>query len=157
MARLYVVQAQPNPPGRDTVSPGRATNDQLNREWVELEAIEGNRDVAGDEVLQLTFSPRCEVTGSDVLIKFGSGTLNQGNRIRLHTGSGTAGWEGNIFLMYLGRGWYIWNNRCGDRVTTRNAGTIQDSAGYAPNPPEGVLVRVAGTDRLVPAHLAAYR
>jgi hypothetical protein len=43
---LYIVAAQPNPPGRDA-SYGRTTNEVLNAEWVEFVAL-SNRDLTGD-------------------------------------------------------------------------------------------------------------
>lgn len=151
MSTLYIVQAQPNPPGKDTLRRGQATNAQLNEEWMEFEAIGGDRQLIEDTVSHLTFSSTCTATGDDVLITFGQGTLKQGQRLRLHTGTGINQWSGNVFHMYLGREWYVWNNVCGDRVTIRYKTTLVDSAGYAPRPPEGVLLRVPGTDRLEPA------
>lgn len=76
--------------------------------------------------------------------------MKQGQRLRLHTGPGVNQWVGvgSLFHMYLGRGWFVRNNACGDRATIRFQDTVLDSAGYRPNPPEGVLVRVPGTDRL---------
>lgn len=148
MSSLYIVQAQPNPRGKDTVRRGIATNDQLNEEWIEFEAINGDRNLTGDTVTHLTFSNTCAVTGANELIRFSDGTLSNGLRLRLHSGTGTKGWSGNLFHMYLGRDWFVWNNACGDRATVRYNDQVLDTAGYAPHPPEGVLVRVYGTDRL---------
>lgn len=153
MSTLYIVRAQPNPPGKDAAS-GQTTNERLNEEWLEFEAINGDRTLLDDQVLHLTFSNSCSVTGQDVVFAFGSGTLNQGNRIRLHTGSGQPFWSGKVYHMYMGRGWFVWNNWCGDRITVRYHGSVVDSAGYAPRPPEGVLVRVPGTDRLEPVRVS---
>jgi hypothetical protein len=91
-----------------------------------------------------------------VLVEFSEGVLRQGQRLRLHTGHGTNQWVGNTFHMYLGRDWFVWNNGCGDRVTVRYQQQVIDTAGYAPRPPEGVLVRVPGTDRLERSRLPAY-
>lgn len=156
MSTLYVVQAQPNPPGKDTLRRGLATDDQLNKEWVELEAIDGDRNLSGDVVSHLTFSGVCQVTGEDVLIEFSAGTLARGQRLRLHTGRGTNQWVGTTYHMYLGRDWFVWNNGCGDRVTVRYQQNVVDSAGYAPRPPEGILTRVPGTDRLEKSRQIAY-
>jgi hypothetical protein len=151
MSTLYIVQAQPNPPGKDTLRRGQASHTQLNEEWIEFEAVGGERQLSGDVVSHLTFSSTCAVTGEDVLVSFSQGTLKQGQRLRLHTGSGVNQWSGNVFHMYLGRDWFVWNNVCGDRATVRFQQNVVDTAGYAPRPPEGVLVRVPGTDRLEPA------
>jgi hypothetical protein len=148
MSTLYIVQAQPNPPGKDTIRRGTATDRQLNEEWVEFEAVNGDRTLAGDAISHLTFSGTCQVTGQDVLMRFNEGTLRQGQRLRLHTGRGINQWIGGTFHMYLGLGWFVWNNGCGDRVTVTFQQNVVDSAGYAPRPPEGVLTRVPGTDRL---------
>jgi hypothetical protein len=156
MSTLYIVQAQPNPPGKDALRRGLATAYQLNEEWVEFEAINGDRNLVGDVVSHLTFSPTCQVTGEDVLINFSDGTLRQGQRLRLHTGRGVNQWAGTTFHMYLGRDWFVWNNACGDRVTVRYQQSVLDSAGYAPHPPEGVLARVPGTDRLEKVRQWAY-
>lgn len=156
MSTLYIVQAQPNPRGKDTVRRGLAANEQLNEEWIEFEAVNGDRTLTGDVVTHLTFSGTCAITGADELIRFSDGKLLNGQRLRLHTGRGTNGWSGNIFHMYLGREWFVWNNGCGDRATVSYDGRVVDTAGYAPRPPEGVLVRVPGTDRLEPAQQWAY-
>lgn len=136
MATLYLTAIQPNPPGRD----------DLNEEWVEFEAVGGTRNLINDVVTQLTFTDRCEVTGEVELIRFNAGQLNEGQRVRLHTGSGTATWRGNTYHMYLGRSWFVWNNRCGDRATIRYDKSVVDRAGYGPSPREGVLYRVAGAN-----------
>ena len=152
MSILYVVRAQPNPRGKDTLWSGAATNQQLNEEWVEFEAVGGDRNLTGDVVTHVTFSAHCRTTGSDELIKFSEGTLSVGRRLQLHTGFGTNGWVGVTFHMYLGRSWFVWNNACGDRATVSYNGRIIDSAAYAPRPPEGVLERIVGTDRLEPSY-----
>ncbi|MCW2986939.1 MAG: hypothetical protein JWR63_4509 [Conexibacter sp.] len=157
MSTLYIVQAQPNPPGKDALRPGQATDRQLNDEWIEIQAVNGTRHLAGDEISQLTFTGVCVVTGAEVVISFSEGVLHQGQRLRLHTGRGTNYWDGSTFHMYLGRTWFIWNNRCGDRITIRYQQGVVDTAGYAPGAPEGVLARVAGTDRLEPVRATAYR
>jgi hypothetical protein len=156
MSRLYIVQAQPNPRGKDAIRRGVATNDQLNEEWIELEAVEGERTLIGDVISHLTFSNSCAITGADELVRFSDGKLLQGQRIRLHTGRGQNGWLENTFHMFLGREWYVWNNGCGDRCTVTYDGRVVDTAGYAPRPPEGILVRVVGTDRLEPVSQWAY-
>ena len=137
-----------NPPGKDTIRRGTATDRQLNDEWVEFEVVNGDRALVGDVVSHLTFGSACQATGEDVLIQFGEGILRQGHRLRLHTGRGINQWSGTTFHLHLGREWFVWNNGCGDRVIVRHRQTLVDSAGYAPRPPEGVLTRVPGTDRL---------
>jgi hypothetical protein len=123
---------------------------QLNAEWLELHATAAV-NLTGMTLSHLTFDRECRVTGQEVVVQFSAGTLTAGQRLRLHTGSGANGWNGGTYHMYLGHDWYIWNNGCGDRATIMQGATKVDTAGYAPRPPEGVLVRRAGTDLLVPA------
>jgi hypothetical protein len=141
MSTLYIVQAQPNPPGKNVVRGGHATDRQLNEEWIESEARNGDRNLTGDVISHLTFSPLCGVTGQDVLVNFSQGALRQGQRLRLHTGAGAGQWIGNTFYMYSGRKWFVWNNACGDRATVHYQQTVVDTAAYAPHPPEGVVVQ----------------
>lgn len=145
------MRAQPNPPGKDTIWRGQASNERFNEEWIEFEAVAGDRNIVGDEVYHLTFADTCTITGEANIVRFNQGQLSQGQRLQLHTGTGLGVWVGNVFHMYLGLGWFIWNNKCGDRATIRYNGGLIDTAGYAPGPPEGILVRVPGTDRLEPA------
>lgn len=147
---VYIQQAQPNPPGRDRVATGKATVAQLNAEWLELHATSAV-NLTGMTLSHLTFDREGRVTGTEVVVPFSAGTLTAGQRLRLHTGPGANGWNGGTFHMYLGRDWYIWNNRCGDRATIMQGATTVDTAGYAPRPPEGLLVRRSGTDLLVAA------
>lgn len=153
MPDLYIVRAQPNPPGRDARRGGQVTNSKLNEEWVEFVVQEG-RHMVGDELSHLTFDGYCRTTGVEVVFRFGAINLSPGHRVRVHTGVGTPEWEGSTLHVYAGRSWYVWNNGCGDRATLAYNGRAIDSTYYEANPPEGVLVRRRGTDRLVPQHAA---
>lgn len=152
---LYITSAQPNPPGRDTARPGMALNSTLNEEWVEFRA-NADRNLSGDQLFHETFTSQCVRTGSDLLHTFGAFRVNRGQHVRVHTGSGQPNWIGDTLHIYLNRTWFVWNNGCGDRATLAFNNAIIDSAGYAPRPPEGVLGRVAGTDRLERSHTQAY-
>lgn len=146
MPDLYITMAQPNPPGRDRVPYGKATNAQLNEEWVEFRA-DADRRLDGDVLTHLTFAAGCTVSGLDQLLSF-TGQLLRGQSIRIHTGSGTTYFDGSTYHMYVGANWYKWNNDCGDRATVSRNGYTIDSAGYGPRPREGILSRVPGTDGL---------
>jgi hypothetical protein len=154
MPDLYLGTAQPNPPGRDASRPGTTTNTKLNEEWVEFEALAA-RNLAGDELSHLTFNSACQRTGQDQVFRFGAVQLQQGQRVRVHTGVGTAQWVGNILHVYAARSWFLWNNSCGDRAILSYNGNVIDSAYYDARPPEGELVRQAGTDKLVPRYRSA--
>jgi hypothetical protein len=145
MSSLYLTAIMPNPPGRDRVTSSAA---RLNEEWVEFAAVDPNRNLAGDELHHLTFtSYGCSVTGRVCLERFGAVAVLREQRVRVHTGSGQPWWEGNVLHWYLGHGWFVWNNACGDRaVLTFNGGTL-DWAEYSANPPERVLTRILGTNR----------
>lgn len=150
MIDLYITQVLPNPPGRDRPPHGGPTNEQLNREWVEFTNASGRvLDMNGVQLLHFTFDRRCQKTGEDRLTTF-SGEFNPGYSLRVHSGFGEVSWEGTIRHVYVGSPSYAWNNACGDTAVLRNgAGTLVDWASYAPNPPEGkVLRRVSGTNKL---------
>ena len=150
MPSLYIVRAQPNPRGKDATRSGYVTSEKLNEEWIEFEVRE-NRNIVNDVLSHLTFTGYCQQTGEDTLITFGSRQMLVGQRVRVHTGRGTDQWIGNTLHMYLNRSWFVWNNACGDRATLSYQNTIIDQARYRPNPPEGELVRMAGTEWLQPA------
>ncbi len=122
----------------------------LNEEWLEFEALV-DRILAGDTLWNLEYGPYCRVLRRAELVRFSSGTALKGQRVRVHTGRGRDHLMGYTHHVYLGRSWFVWNNRCGDRATLTFNGGLIDSAQYAPNPPEGLLVRQRGTDLLVPA------
>ncbi len=115
-----------------------------------------SRILVGDVISHLTFSNTCAITGEDQLIHIPGGTLPSGRRLRLHTGRGTDAWVMDIMHIYLNRNWFVWNNACGDRATVRYQNQVIDTAGYTPNPPEGVLVRIRGTNRLEPVARYGY-
>ena len=157
MPDLLIVAAQPNPLGRDTTRPGFATNNSLNNEWLEFVA-QAARNLVGDVLHHETYGSACVRSGSTPLITFPSVQLQPGHRVRVCTGRGANEWTGGTLFFYLNRDWFVWNNVCGDRATLTYQSTIIDTARYAPNPPEGVLSRVSGTDRLEPAgHTALHR
>jgi hypothetical protein len=155
MPDLYLVAIQPNPPGRDASQGGTTTNAKLNEEWVEFEALEA-RNLSGDELAHLTFNSACQRTGQDAIFRFGTVQLQRGNRVRVHTGAGASQWVGITLHVYAGRPWFVWNNGCGDRAFLTYNTSVIDSAYYNAYPPEGELVRQAGTDKFVPRYRAAW-
>jgi len=136
MGTLYLTQIQPNPPGRDTVSPGRATAAQLNAEWVQVTVV-GNdgRSLQGDRLDHNTYrSTGCVLLGNDMIVQFSDGILLPGQSMRIHTGPGVSRWEGNLLHVHAGRNWFVWNNRCGDKAVFSFEQWVIDWAAYAPNP-----------------------
>jgi len=126
----------------------------LNEEWIDIQAID-SRSMVNDVLTSLAHDNACSVTGVQVLCTFPSIQLLPGQSIRVHTGSGTAGFIGHTYHYYLGRSWFVWNNGCGDRATVSYNGGVVDSAWYAARVPEGVLVRSTNSDELVPRYKAA--
>jgi hypothetical protein len=148
MSALLVTFALPNPAGKDRSASG-VTNVQLNNEWVEFKnVINQSVPLEGLALLHQTYNPSCQRTGEESLFTF-KGSLAPGQSVRLHTGRGETKQEGAVFHLYLNRGNFVWNNRCGDSVILRSGTTIVDWAAYDRNPPEGrVLARIAGTNKL---------
>jgi hypothetical protein len=148
MPNLLISHALPNPVGKDRTSSG-ATNTQLNGEWVEFKnAINQSVPLDGLALLHQTYNPSCQRTGEESLLTF-KGSLAPGQSVRVHTGRGETQQEGAVFHLFLNRGNFVWNNRCGDSVILRSGTTIVDWAAYGQNPTEGrVLTRVAGTNTL---------
>jgi hypothetical protein len=149
MSSLYLTKIQPNPPGRDAAG-GIALPGKLNEEFVEFEVRGASRNMSGDLLTQLTFrTGSCTVSGTDAIFKFGSIEIPPGRSIRIHTGAGSAYWDGNVLHAYAGRSWFVWNNDCGDRAALEFNGLVLDWAAYAPSPREGILVRVPNTNRFI--------
>jgi hypothetical protein len=101
MASLYITSAQPNPPGRDAARGGFTSNAKLNEEWVEFTVL-ADRNMTGDALSHLTFNEYCRRTGAEVLYQFGTLQLRAGHRVRVHTGVGTAAWNGDTLHVLRG-------------------------------------------------------
>lgn len=151
MPKFTITRALPNPMGKDRTPSHQVTNHQLVGEWVEFTNTGGQAlNLQGLSLHHYTFNQACSKTGEDQVTSF-SGTLAAGQSIRVHTGAGTGQWEGSVFHFYLGKGNFIWNNRCGDTVVLRFGQTqeLEDWASYAANPAEGaVLTRIPAQNRL---------
>lgn len=148
MPNLLVNYAHPNPAGKDRSSSG-TTNSQLNGEWVEFRNnINQPVSMDGVTLVHQTYNQNCQQTGSDVLMAF-RGTLVVGQSIRVHTGTGQVYQDGTVTHLFLNRGNYVWNNRCGDSVLLQSGSNTIDWAAYGANPPEGrILARAVGQNWL---------
>lgn len=150
MVDLYITHAHPNPAGKDRTLHGAPSVTKLNEEWIQFRNDSGRElDMNGVRLLHQTFNQFCQATDRREVTSF-EGGFAPGYSWRIHTGSGTAHWEGAVQHLYLGRANYLWNNACGDTATLINpSGIVIDTASYAPRPPEGtVLLRQAGTNLL---------
>lgn len=149
MTRLTITRALPNPYGKDRTPSHQVTNQQLNGEWVEFANTYGARlSLDGLALDHYTFTHACVKTGEDRATTF-AGVLESGQAMRVHTGTGTAYVEGAVIHVFLNRGNFLWNNRCGDTAVLRAGDSLVDWAAYGPSPGEGaVLQRVPGTNSL---------
>lgn len=148
MPNLLVSFALPNPAGKDRSASG-ASNAQLNGEWVEFKNnISQSVSLDGVSLFHQTYNQSCQRTGYDSLTSF-NGSLAPGQSIRLHTGTGDKFQDGSIIHLFLNRGNFVWNNRCGDSVILQVGTTLVDWAAYGNNPPEGrILSRANGQNWL---------
>lgn len=163
MKTLQTYRLKPNPAGKDKNRNGRATQTQLGAEWVDIRNT-GSLPVsiAGVKLYHVAFV-NGKASHWELITSF-IGTLQAGQVIRVHSGSGPASVLNPEDLRaadihaFTGRDLYVWNNAEGDtsRLTELvNGNEVEtDKAGYVPNPPEGVVLVRAG-DALIPGRLAA--
>jgi len=163
MKTLQTHRLKPNPAGKDRTRYGGATQAQLGGEWVDVKNT-GSSPVNMDGVtLYHVAFANGRASHWEKVIGF-TGVLQPGNVVRVHSGSGPVtalnaddlrGADHHIFTQ---RDSYVWNNAEGDtsRITeTQGSSEVEtDKVGYAPNPPEGVVLVRAG-DQLIPGRIAA--
>lgn len=163
---LQIVQAKPNPLGKDKTSSGQAKPEQLLGEWVDVKNV-GTEPIrfSSMNLFHTLFDSRCQSTGrTDNYWSGGDEQLLSGQVIRIHTGRisdkhlmSEADRQGVDWHGYANRDNFVLNNRCGDRITitwTDAYGrTVSDAAYYRPNPPEGAILRRRG-EVLEPASAA---
>jgi hypothetical protein len=149
MTQLTITRALPNPLGKDRTASHQVTNQQLNGEWVEFANTSGGRlGLDGLALDHYTFDNACTKTGEDRATTF-KGVLEAGQAMRVHSGTGTTFVEGPVLHVFLNRGNFLWNNKCGDTAVLRAGDALVDWAYYNPGPAEGVVVqRVPGTNEL---------
>jgi hypothetical protein len=154
---LQIIQAKPNPFGKDKTSSGQSKPEQLLGEWVDVKNF-------GTEPIQFStmtlshtlFDDKCQTANQTE--KYWTGGTEQllpGQVIRIHTGKLSdrhlmaevdkvgVDWHG-----YANRSNFVLNNRCGDRLFIAwpgtNGKTTTDATYYRPNPPEGGILRRRG-------------
>jgi hypothetical protein len=164
---LQIIQAKPNPLGKDKTGSGQSKPEQLLGEWVDVKNI-------GTESIQFSsmtfnhtlFDSRCQSTNRTE--KYWSGGPEQllpGQVIRVHTGNisdkhltAEADRAGVDWHGYANRDNFVLNNRCGDRIFVTwpdaNGRAASDVTYYRPNPPEGAVLRRRG-EVLEPVSAAA--
>ena len=158
MKSLQPFRLKPNPVGKDKNKNGTATQAQLGAEWVDIKNT-GYATVSMDgvKIHHVAFA-NGKPSHWELITSF-TGTLAPGKVIRLHSGSGPVNLlhqddlVGADIHLFTSRNSYVWNNAEGDtsRLTENENGreVETDQAGYAPNPPEGIVLVRSG-NRLIP-------
>lgn len=162
MKALQIIQAKPNPFGKDKTSSGSSKPEQLLGEWVDVKNIGTEPIEFHSMTLNHTlFDSQCQTTNrTENYWSGGSEQLLPGQVIRIHTGKFDdkhlmveADRTGVDWHGYANRDNFVLNNRCGDRIFV----TWPDAYGkkatdvtyYRPDSPEGAVLRRRG-DMLEP-------
>jgi len=154
---LQIIQAKPNPLGKDKTGSGQSKPEQLLGEWVDVKNIGTELISFSSMTLNHTlFDSRCQSTNRTE--NYWSGGPEQflpGQVIRVHTGKisdkhlmAEADRAGVDWHGYANRDNFVLNNRCGDRLHVTwpdaNGRAASDVTYYRPNPPEGAVLRRRG-------------
>lgn len=155
MSNLKTIRLKPNPAGKDRTRWSEASATQLGGEWADIENV-GTQAVDLQGVALYHIAYRRDGSSYWGQVMSFKGTLQPGKVMRVHAGSGPESVlrpedkSGADFHLFTG-GNYVWNNDKGDCAGLfKNSSTQLDKACYAPNPPEGVVLKRVG-DSLVPA------
>lgn len=152
---LRISQAKPNPVGKDQTPSGLTKPEQLLGEWVDVEN-DGSEPItfASIQLHHTLFNDLCQTRGQTELYwrAEGTGQLKPGQTLRIHTGrhrdkslvssvdEAFSDWHG-----YAERDDFVLNNRCGDIIVVtwqdEDGQNYKDAASYAPNPPEGAILK----------------
>lgn len=165
MANLESVRIKPNPTGKDRSRYGGASPTQLGAEWVDVKNVSQSPvNLNGVKLYHIAYSGPNDSNGHwDEVISF-SGTLQPGQVIRVHSGSGPQSVlrdedvAGATYHFFTGKN-YVWNNDRSDRAALWVTGQSApfDQAYYDANPPEGVVLERVGDRFLAPSYAAAGR
>lgn len=158
---VRIIQAKPNPAGKDTQN-GRPRTEQLLGEWVDLQNT--GTEALSFSVLNLadsTFDGQCAVQEKARIYWTGNGgTLQPGEILRVHAGSQRDAAQmrvedraGATHHAFTESDRFLLNNDCGDNLsvwwkTTGDEWHNADRTHYDPNPPEGKILKRVG-DKLV--------
>ncbi len=158
--QIEIHRAKPNPKGKDKVA-GFPIPHQLLAEWVDLRnSGDANVALSTLHLSDTDFGPGCEAKQATIYWNGSANTvLKPGEIVRVHTGRSTSASSmliedalGVNHHAYAERGNFVLNNSCGDRLAVwfKHSKTGEwirdDTAAYAPNPPEAaVLYRVGAS------------
>jgi hypothetical protein len=157
-SRLKIIRAKPNPSGKDTGGYGITKETQLLGEWVDVQNISGANVALTDvRLANSQFDSQCAVLKKAVIYWEGAAMPLGANQIaRIHTGQSryadqmlAADRNGVHLHLYAEKGWFVLNNRCGDRITIwwkkgKEEYECLDEASYHPNPPDGAILHRVG-------------
>lgn len=162
MPGLRVVQAKPNPAGKDRLG-SYAPPQQVAAEWVDIKNAGGQAvGLQGIKLYHRAYTASApQGEWAPVTDLSGAGTLLAGQILRVHSGGpipvaslrpeDAAGAHWHYFT---GRN-YVWNNAHPDQPGLWNGSAWIDLTSYAARPPEGaILVRVG--NELVVSHLRRF-
>lgn len=148
MKALKIIQAKPNPLGKDRSRFGTSAN-QLAGEWVDFQNV-GNEDfVINDIVLQHVAYKQGYPNGVWQDVTDMSGTLPVGKIVRVHSGDKIDESQmdyidrtGADYHIFTGRD-YVWNNDKSDypRLTYASTKSVIDETSYKPFPVEGAILK----------------
>lgn len=155
---LQIIQAKPNPAGKDQDGFGSVKSELLFGEWVDVKNI--GQDPVNFQTMQLRhafFDQDCHTTGELELYWIGDigDFLKPGQILRIHAGrredahlmspedQAGADWHG-----YAESDNFILNNHCGDKIVLSWRDAVdqihQDWACYAPDPPASMILKRSG-------------
>jgi len=162
--KILVCRAKPNPAGKDRAY-GYPQQQQLLGEWADLQNT-------GDAAVNLSTLNLCHVQFSSQGVPEDKPTiywtgeygkvLNPGQIVRVHTGKSAYASsmayddaQGVHLHSYAEKGNFVLNNDYGDVISVwwkdkDGNWHKEDTAGYDPKPPEGVVLRRVG-DKLIPS------
>jgi hypothetical protein len=154
--QLQIIQAKPNPVGKDKTGSGVPKPEQLLGEWVDIKNIgTGPVKFSTIHLWHTQFDHQCQKIGQPVRYWSGLGeaVLRPGEILRVHAGRSehqhlmSAGDRtGADYHRFTGEDRFVLNNRCGDAIYVvwrdGSGNSAQDLAAYDPKPREGaILVR----------------
>jgi Lamin Tail Domain len=116
-ATVYIYKGYFDLPGSD-----RGSNSSLNAEYVVIM----NGDNVSHSVSGWTVRDK-----AGHVYKFGTLRLGAGKQAIIHTGKGTSYTTSASTDLYLGRGWYVWNNTRDKVILRRADGSLKDTCSYS--------------------------
>lgn len=151
MRALTIIQAKPNPAGKDRTRLFTPQS-QLSAEWVDFQNT-GNKDYPmSDIILQHIAYKSGYPNGLWETVESFTGSLPVGKVVRVHSGGeiplqqlAPIDLVGADYHIFTGEN-YVWNNTRADspRLINKATRTVVDETSYLPSPNEGHILRRQG-------------